>query len=87
MGKNLIVRDANNQLVVLDVDRVVQLIEQEDMNVLGLSIEAIKAMKKWFYKFGGIPSASSAIDVEEVFNGAFQKFIEDPILTKEDISG
>lgn len=83
MGKQVIIRDANKMLRVMDVDRIMEYLEGSDMNVLGLSIEAIKALKKWFYKFGGVPSQSAAIDVDRVFSGVFEEYQNSPILENE----
>lgn len=84
MGKQVIIRDANNMLRVMDVDRIMEYLEGSDMNVLGLSTEAIKALKKWFYKFGGTPSQSAAIDVDRVFSSVFEKDQNSPILDDKD---
>ncbi len=87
MGKQVIIRDANNTLRVMDADRIMEYIQGNGINVLGLSIEALQELKKWFYKFGGIPSKMTAIDVDSVFTEVHAKWLKAPIFDKEHIDG
>ena len=78
--EHLIMRDANDQLRVVNPARVLELIEAEDINILGLSYQAIKALKKWYYKFGGGPRQFEVVEIDEVFKKPYETFLNNPIL-------
>ena len=82
--KHLIIKDANDQLRVVDPERVLELIEKEDINILGLSFQAIRALKKWFFKFGGEPRRFEVCEIDEVFKKPYESYIKNPILDEKD---